>query len=244
MIPSVSVLIKRVQALLSDPAGKRFDNAYLMPFIGLANEDLYAELTSVNLKYEDTVVTILNVPANTTDLSTYQATGGVLEYMMVPSKVEWRNVGESDEEWRKVPSVDEVADTNAAAGGDPIASNVSYVRSYEWRGEILYLSPCENPVDLRIRFEALPADLSDEQKSIIRGVLNVLSYGTAALVAETDGEMGKLAVNLEHRFQKALDNFETIMVKKDQLVKRIPKKANSGHLSRYGIWGVPILPGN
>lgn len=244
MIPLVGNLITRTQALLDDPTGKWADHDYLMPFVEQVNEDLYTELAAINLTYADTVVVLQAVAANTSDLSAYQATGGLLEYMMVPTLVEWREVGESDLEWKPVTRLDKVADTSAAGDGQATASVSSFVNSYEWRASILYISPCDQPVDLRIRFQALPVVLTDDEQTLIRGLINVMAYRVAELVAEIRGNMGNLAAQMKVRGDTAAENFEILMVKQSQLVRRRFGRANRGQTSQLSGPAFPFFVGS
>jgi hypothetical protein len=208
----VSSLVARVQSLVDDPSGSWADYDYIKNDINQANEDLNTELKAYNLSYGETSVVIKGVPPNSSDLSAYM--DGVLASMELPTSIEWRNAGDDDAKWKPVPRVDKIKDV----------TNSSIVASWKWESENVLISPCMNPVDLRVCFDALTAELDDPTQEIIRGALNVLAYRTAELVAAKRGGLAgtgePLAKYLERKGTIAADNFESLCVKRSQSIRR------------------------
>lgn len=183
----------RAQNLLALALGKDSSYAdydYIINFIAIRNDDINLRFQSLGLNFDTQVVVLLNVPANTTDLSSYQAAGGALQNLFMidssdgTSPLEWRVAGGSDLDWQAVPMVGKVIDTNTATPGNPVASMSATVDSFEWRGGIVYISPCSQIVDLRIRGDFVPALTDDDASPFIKGMLNVLVYWTCETISK------------------------------------------------------------
>src|SRR4051812_14125173 len=173
----------RAQAALSLAYGADStyaDYDYIIKFIAFRNDDLSNRFQSLGLNFDTQVVVLTAVPANTTDLSAYQADGALLQNLVIPessdgsSPLEWRVTGQSDLSWMPVPWTGKVIDTNTATSGNPVASLSASVDSFEWRAGIMYISPCNQIVDLRVRGSFVPALADNDAAAFIRGMINVL----------------------------------------------------------------------
>lgn len=183
----------RAQTLLGAALGVSSNYAdydYIIKFIAIRNDDINLRFQSLGLNFDTQVVVLLNVPANTTDLSSYQQTGGALENLFMidssdgTSPLEWRPAGGTDLQWQPVPMVGKVVDTNTATPGNPVASESATVDSFEWRGGIIYISPCSQIVDLRVRGDFVPALTDNDAAPFIKGILNVLVYWTCETICK------------------------------------------------------------
>lgn len=233
-IAAVSDVVARCQTLLEDPGGKWADYNYLKGFMNQANEDLNVEMDAYNLKINEQVTVLSSVPAGTSDLSGYMTTGQPLENMLDPVLLEWRNVGDSDAQWRVVPRRNKVIDTTTAAA----------VLSWEVRNQNIYFSPSINNVDLRVRYDQIVLDFADPTDAILRGSLNVLAYATCELVAGLRGGLAASGAPLvsffEKKLAKAKDNFESLLTKRDQRTRR--KFARANNAGGAGLeWSIPIV---
>lgn len=220
----VKTAILRAQTLLIAAYGAKSNYAdydYINKFIAIRNTDINNRFQSLGLNFDTQVVVLTAVPANTTDLSSYQADGGALASLVVPdssdgsSPVEWRITGQSDLDWMPVPLVGKVVDTNTASSNQPVASDDQTVESYEWRGGIIYLSPCDEVVDLRIRGDFLPNLADNDAASFIRGILNVLVYWTCESISKyaPGGEAGPVYKGFFDDAKQAEADFVTTMAK-------------------------------
>lgn len=212
--PTVATVTSRIQAQLDDPDGSRFDSAYLMRFYDQNYEDMWNEFASLDLDFDDRVIELTGVPANTSDLSAYQLTGQPLQYMIQPVALQWKNPGEEPTmyEGRDIPRVDRVLDQNASSTATGIAN-------YEFRNGIIYISPSANALDIRIKFQSAPSALDESTDTIIQGTTNIFVYKVAAQVAARNGQ-SELAQQLETDLWKAKSNFEQMMVKQSQVQHR------------------------
>jgi len=190
LVADVANRVKILNTLAYGKDSELADYDYIVSFVGIRNDDLNLRFQSLGLNFDTGVVVIPNLPANTTDLSSYQAVGGPLQNLVVPestdgsSPVEWRVQGGSDLQWEPVPWAGKVIDTNAASAADPVAADTSVVASFEWRGGIIHLSPCSAIVDLRIRGQFLPLAASNDAAAVIKGIIPLLSYWVCALMSK------------------------------------------------------------
>ena len=227
----IKTVATRAQILLRAAYGAKSSYAdydFILNFIGIVNSDINNRFQALGLNYDTQVVVLANVPANTTDLSTYQADDGLLANLVTPdstdgsSPIEWRLAGQSDVDWEPVPMSGKVFDTNTAAAGHPVASDSAIVESFEFRGGIVYISPCNQIVDLRVRGDFLPSVADNDAASFIKGALNIFVYCTCQLISAVGpgGEAGPVHETFMKLAQKVEDDF-VCMLAKSQLSEYI-----------------------
>lgn len=166
-------VISTVQAMLDDPAGLTFDSDYLMPFVNLAWDKISNRFSSLGLTYEEDVEVLNPVTAGTADLSQFQADGGVIAAMLLPTYVEWKRVDDDDTHYAEVKLCGRLPDVNSEAEGHA---------AYEWRGGVIYLTPSSIDTVVRVRFKTFTVDFSDPSDQIISGVRNVIAHKIVELV--------------------------------------------------------------
>ena len=216
MPTDVSTIVSRIQNELQDFGKKWATFDYIVNFLSTANEDVCTRLESQDLAFQINVIVLPAVPADTTDLSSYQIQGSPLYGLVIPRSMEWRFVGQNDEQWQIVTKVDKVIDTNTAASGQPVASNEPGIDSYEWRGGIIYISPSNQPVDIRLRGEFLPPLLNNDSDVQIVGLTNPLVYRTCWKIANTRSQMSNMVAVFDAQYKEAIDNYEVMQVKERQ----------------------------
>src|SRR6266851_4549893 len=178
---AIQEIIDLVRLELKDAGAAWTDQDYILSVLSVVNRDIEEALQNLGLNFDTQVVILPGVPANTTDLSQYQADGQALSGLVLPKVVEWRLVGENNENWKFVPPVDKEIDTDTGTGapGAVVASNSASVESWEWRGGIVFISPASMAVDIRVRFQSLPTILNaDQPNQPFRGLINPLGYAT------------------------------------------------------------------
>lgn len=226
---SVQTIVSRVQMLLEDQEQDWASTDYIIQYLGLHNEDVESLLENLDLSFDTDVIILSGVTAGTSDLSTYQQDGGPLDMMMLPTALEWRNIGEDDTKWRPIGKKDKVLDVQPLVG----------IASYEWRHGLVYISPSTVDVDLRIRCEDLPALLDSDSSTYVKGMTNVLAYGVAALVSGSrGGPAAESATYFEGKMESALSNVADRMVKDEQRVERVMGGRRQGGRP---IWRTPIV---
>lgn len=175
----VQTIISRVQTLVAEMGSDWADPDYILEHLVIVNDDLEEELQAYDLNFDTQVVVLPAVPANTTDLGGYQGDGQPLCGLLLPKALEWRAVGQNQEEWLPVPYVEKVVDTDTGTGepGVPVASDAAEVESWEWRNGVIFISPCMTAVDLRVRFQGLPVLVNaDSPNQPAMGVTNILTF--------------------------------------------------------------------
>lgn len=196
------------------------DYDYIIKFLAIRNDDINLRFQSLGLNFDTKVVVILNVPANTTDLSAYQAAGGPLENLYMPdssdgtSPIEWRVAGQNDLSWQPVPWVGKVTDTNTATPGHPVASESAAVDSFEWRGGIIVISPCSQIVDLRVRGDFVPSLADNDAAPFIKGMINYLVFYTCELITKYGpGQESNAYLGFKEDFKSAENDFVCVLAK-------------------------------
>ena len=250
----IKTVATKAQILLKAAYGSKSNYAdydFIINFIGIKNVDLNNRFQALGLNYDTQVVVLPAVPANTTDLSTYQADGQLLANLITPdstdgtSPIEWRLAGQTDIDWQPVPMVGKVIDTNTAPAGQPVASESDIVESYEFRGGIVYLSPCNQIVDLRVRGDFLPSVADNDAASFIKGAMNVLMYWTCELISVMGpgGESGEVHEAFMKQAMSAEDDFVCLIAKSQlsQIVRLGGRRTGWANGTGYGGFTPPIV---
>lgn len=243
---SVQLIIIRVQDALED-AGSAWTNAdYICSALSIVNDDIEQELENLGLNFDTQVIIIPNVPANTIDLSAYQADGQPLGGMILPKTFEWRLVGQNEEMWTQVDPVDKVIDTDTGTGepGSPVASSDPTVESWEWRAGILVFSPCSQPIDIRIRFQSLPTNLNaDSPYQPFRGLVNPLTFAVAEWIeGKRCGQSSENKIGYEKKKLRALGIFRATQVQAQHSKNtRLGGRRSSTYAYGMGPFSSPIV---
>jgi len=228
---NVDTVIKRVQVLLDDPRGKFFTREYIMPYLDILYEDLNTKLAAIGLEYEEQVVTLSAVAANTSDLSASQAVGQPLEYLATAKRLEWKLPGDNALAWRSVPRKDILPDVLDVLG------LLAWKQSGQ--GPTVFVTPSNAAIDIRVTGDFLPFRLESEDKKMIQGVGNVFSYMVAELISAARDGLEKQVMYFAGKAAMALDDFASWQVQQDQIVER---KFGSSRPRRYGSyrWRTPL----
>ena len=242
MIKKVALRVQSLHNLCFGPDSALSDYDNIIKYVAIRNDDINVRFQSLGLQFDTQVVVLLQVPANTTDLSTYQADGGLLADLFMPdstsgdSPLEWRLTGQSDLAWEPVPWVGKIIDTNSATqtpgggfggggfggggfgggGGAPLVQSISsIVESFEWRSGIIYISPCNEIVDLRIRGDFVPNFADNDAAPIIKGMTSLIAYWTSDLMGGIGpgAEAGTVAAKFHEEAKQAEWDFICLLNK-------------------------------
>jgi len=197
------------------------DYDYIIKWINIRNRDLNNCFQALGLNFDTQVVVLIGVPANTVNLATYQADGGLLANLVIPdstdgsSAIEWRVTGQDDESWQPVPMVGKVIDTNTSTIPGTVTSDTGIVESYEWRGGTVWISPCNQIVDLRVRGDFLPSFSGDDAASYVKGAINLLAYWTCESISKygPGDESAQIHTAFLSDFENAKDDFACMLAK-------------------------------
>lgn len=213
---SALTVIEAVQTLLDEIGSDDFDKDYVTRWLTVTNKDLEIELESLNIGFDTYEIVLPNVPANTTDLSPYQADGNVLANLMVPRAMRWRPTGQSSLSWVSVEYTDKLLDEDSSTTPGVVTSIAAVVASWTQLHGNLSISPCNIPVDLEIRGEFLPSVLDSDSASYIKGADNVLAYITAYYITMSRGGETGLPAFFLSRYEKIMDSFTCNLIKANQ----------------------------
>ena len=212
----VDVIVRRVRRLIGN---QRKDRDTIVGHLEITNDEMADKFQSYGLRFETKVVVLGAIAANTTDLSSLQAPDQDLWNLLVPESLDWKLAGQSELLWKPVPDVETLADVNIGSGvaGQAIVSSVPYVASWEWRGGTIFVSPCNQPVDFRVRGQFMPDLVSDDSVDPLRAAINVLVFATARSVAVTEGgPASALAKDFGARMLNSLADFQSNQTKAQQ----------------------------
>lgn len=197
----------RIRSLVDDPDASYATDAFLLPLINQKYEELYNRMLSTGAEFERGVTEILNVPAQTPNLSAYALPGQPLELMIQPLQFEWKQAGLDPTNYKPASLVDKVKDV--------IPDQL--VDDWEWRAGVIYFTPCTLNVDIRIRGDFLFAALTTDSDAIAvtKNFGHALAYGAAALVGAVRGNQAwAQAYTLLQ--DNAVDDVMQYLTRKDQ----------------------------
>jgi len=209
----LSTVKSRVRSLVDDPDSSYATDAFLLPLINQKYEELYNRMLSTGAEFERRVTELLNVPAQTTNLSAYALAGQALELMVQPLQFEWKQAGLDPTNYRIASLVDRVKDVIPG----------QLIDDWEWRSGVIYFTPSTLAVDMRIRADFLFAALNTDSDviAVTKNFGHALAYGTAALVGAVRGNQAwAQAYTLLQ--DNAVDDVMQYLTRKDQAkVRRV-----------------------
>jgi hypothetical protein len=228
----VADVVQAVATLMDDPGQTSIDIDYVLPFLNLKFNDVSMKLAMLGLQYGEEEA-CFTIPAGTENLSNFMLQGQPLASLMVPISIDWKEVGEADEEYTPVDSVRELDDLPTAAGG----SATTGIAEYSWQGGTILITPPGSDVTGRVRFKSLSATEVDAVDNLIRGAGNVIAYFTTALIYAIRGN--PLKVDMKAQGDEALDDFLAMSNMRDQTTFY---QIQPTHKRRYGPVGIAMAP--
>jgi hypothetical protein len=243
----VDMIVKRVRRLIGSQSR---DKDLIIGHLEIVNDEMAAKFQSYGLKFDTRVVVLPDISANTTDLRDLQVLGQPLFDLMVPESLEWKLAGQSEIRWKAVADLPVVVDTNLGSGtGDSeVMSDRAWVESWEWRGGTIWISPCSQNVDLRVRGQFMPNLIDSDSQDPIRAAINILAFFTAASVVITDGGPQSVrAKDFRARGMNALGDFQSNQVKAQQgKIMRLAGRRDRVRNTGFGAssFGPPVDSGN
>lgn len=223
----LSTVKSRIRSLVDDPDASYATDAFLLPLINQKYEELYNRMLSTGAEFERRGVELFNVPAQTTNLSSYALTGQPLELMVQPLEFEWKQAGLDPTNYQTASLVDKIEDVIPG----------QLVDDWEWRAGVIYFTPSTLALDIRIRGDFLFAALNTDTDvvAVSKNFGHALAYGTAALVGAVRGNQAwAQAYTLLQ--DNALDDIMQYLTRKDQAkIRRV------GRMSRRALPKAPTM---
>lgn len=223
MIITLDEVVKRVQDALEDPSGSFFTKDYLLSTINQKWDKLNVRLMLLNLKYQEQQVVIADLPANTVDLSAYQAAGQPLANMIRPKKIEWKLMNALDTTYDEADRMETLPDVDPGTQG---------IVAWVWRASIVRTTPSSIDITARVTFDTMNANLVDANDNIIAGTTHILAAQVADMVSFKRGNE-KLSAKLATEAQEAMEDFEVLCVMARQgIVERVPRMSQRSRFNR------------
>lgn len=195
----------RVRNLLDDPQGSYLTDDFLVPLIQEVYDDANSQLTSTQSSFDLAVVEIDGILPGTPNLSAYQGGSGALAQLTdQPLRIDWKPAGTDPSYYQLVQNYGVLPDLPMQQG----------IAGWEFRSEVVWLTPSSIAVDLRVRGEFGPPPLTNDASVLVTDprIGYVVAYGTAALIATVRGN----APWVQAYEAKAAEGMDEIM---EQLVR-------------------------
>lgn len=228
-------VVRRVQALLDDPAGRRFKPNYLSPYVDQENEDLLVMLETLGAQMLEQQA-VINLPAATntlpTDLTAYMGPGQPLQYMMRPKLIKWKQTGQPDTNYIESDFVNEL---------DEVQQGNLGCQQWAWTGGAIQLTPSFLNTTIKIYFDAVAQAIYDPTAQVMRGIGNILALATAVLVCSMNNDMGKLGARLEKKLSSTKLRFSNLITMQGQIENKFPRSTKRGAAVQVSAGGTPYI---
>jgi hypothetical protein len=217
--PAVSQITPVVRALLNDTAGNVFSDAVLMPFLQMSyrrvNKALANITSSSYIKDGVTLVVPAVVAADASlQVSVTDATPAPNQLpadLLVPLKL-WERQNLSSDNFQEMTDLTD-------EGGLPSQPQGQQLILWEWRGDGLYFLGALTDTQIRIRYQAIPADVMSAASAVLlRDGQNTFALLTAALAAGARGSPN--AALYKQQGDEALDAMKDSVVHQMQMQVR------------------------
>jgi hypothetical protein len=211
----------RVRNLLDDPQGSYLTDDFITPLINEVYADANSQLTSTQSSFDINVVEVAGITPGTPNMSAFQAPGGPISHLAAqPLRIDWKVAGQDPSTYQLVTNYGVLPDLQPQQG----------MAGWEFRANVIWLTPSSIAVDLRIRGEFGFPPLSAEDDVLLSHprIGYVVAYGTAALIATVRGNPGWTTAYTAASTQ-GLDEIMEQLVRMEQgQVRRIGRQTQTG----------------
>ena len=211
----------RVRILLDDPQGSYLTDDFIVPLINEVYADANSQLASTQSSYDINVVEVPGITPGTPYLSAQQSPGQIIGHLMAqPLRIDWKVAGNPPSTYQLVTNYGVLADLQPQQG----------MAGWEYRSNVIWLTPSSIAVDLRIRgeFGFPPLSNDDDVLTSHPRIGYVVAHGTAALIAVVRGNPGWTTAYTAASTQ-GLDEIMEELVRSEQgQVRRIGRQTQTG----------------
>jgi hypothetical protein len=189
----------RIRSLVDDPNASWTDDAFLDPLVNEAYNDANSQLASTQSSWDIADVEVPGIQPGLPNMESFQTTGVLAQLTDQPERIDWKVAGQDPSYYQLVPNYGVLPDLQPQQG----------MAGWEWRSEVIWLTPSSIAVDLRVRGEFAPAPLTDDTSVLTSHprIGYVIAYGVAALAAVVRGNPGWT----QQYEQKAIEGMDEIM---------------------------------
>jgi hypothetical protein len=229
VLQNVADIVRRTGALLDDPANTRYTSAWLIPHIDQVFDEMDVDLERLGMQYIEHIA-IVDVAANTGDLTYLLADGQALATMKLPKRIRWKLQGQPDTSYSDSAYRDEL---------DEVAQDSQGALEWVFQQGAIQITPSSAALTLKIYFDAVSTDIYDPAQNVIRGTAHILALRVAAYVASLQNGMGTLQKKLDAKANSAWTSFCKLVTMKQQSKQRV---AGSLHPRGRSAGPVPAAP--
>jgi hypothetical protein len=126
-----------------------------------------------------------------------------------------------------------------------VQSDSDIVESYEFRGGIIYISPCNQVVDLRVRGDFIPSVADNDAANFIKGAINVFVYWACEMISALGpgAEASPVHAAFEKYAMKAEDDFVCLLAKSQmsEIVRLGGRRTQWANGAGSGGFTLPIV---
>jgi hypothetical protein len=210
----------RVRNLLDDPQGSYLTDDFIIPLVAEVYDDANSQLASTQSSYDISVVEVIGVPPGTPNLSACQTGTGTLAHLMAPPlRIDWKVAGGDPSTYQLARNYGVLPDLQPQQG----------LAGWEYRSNVIWLTPASIEMDLRVRGEFGPPPLNSDDSVLTSHprIGYVVAYGTAALIAAVRGNAPWVA-QYEAKAAEAIDEIMEQLVRAEQgQVRRTGRQTGS-----------------
>ncbi|HUD21837.1 MAG TPA: hypothetical protein VMQ60_03250 [Acidobacteriaceae bacterium] len=215
----------RVRSLVDDPRASWCTDDFLIPLVQDLYEDSSSQLVSTQSSWDIGVVEVPGIQPGTPNLSAQQVAGGMLAQLTdQPLRIDWKPAGQAAAYYLLIPNYEVLPDIQPA----------QYMLGWEYRSDVIWLTPCTIEVDLRIRGEFDPPDLN-EDASVLTSHPRIglaVSYGVGSLIGVIRGNKG-WETSYNAKYEEIMDDIMTELVRSEQgQIRRIGRQSGRGGRGR------------
>jgi hypothetical protein len=211
----------RVRNLLDDPQGSYLTDDFIVPLINEVYADANSQLASTQSSYDIAVVEVPGIQPGTPNMSGFQAAGGPIAHLAAqPLRIDWKVAGNDPSYYQLVTNYGVLPDLQPQQG----------MAGWEYRANVIWLTPSSIAVDLRIRGEFGFPPLSQDDDVLLSHprIGYVVAYGTAALIAVVRGNPGWTAAYTASATAGMDEIMEQLVRMEQGQVRRIGRQTQTG----------------
>lgn len=211
----------RVLNLLDDPQASYLTPEFVDPLIQEVYDDANSQLASTQSSWDIDLVEAQAIPPGTPNLSAYQLGSGPLARLTAqPLRIDWKPAGADPSYYQLSTNYGVLPDLQPQEG----------LAGWEFRSNIIWLTPSSIALDLRVRGEFGPPPLSNDDSVLVSHprMGYVVAYGAAAMIATVRGNQ-QWAFDYGQKAMEGMDEIMSQLVRMEQgQVRRIARQTQSG----------------
>lgn len=236
-------VLNRCQGLMGDQTGRWVTQAYALPFIQTAYEDIESQIKNASGKNLEAVLEVLNVPTGTSSLAAFQKYGdptanpatknGPMVGLFDPIRLWVKSAGQMPANYTLAVGP---RDTLPHVNPPGITPGTYATRvTFAWIGMNLSITPVAGPIDIQVygRFNAPPLVNLTDRLVLYSKLTAALAYCTCALMGVERTNPAVLE-GYASRGLAMLDNIVADIIRQSQREpRRLAKMGGQGGVS----WG-------